>query len=97
MSGLTTALGIYIGELNLRHRSSILAGWMHGVFNSQCYGIWRLLFSDVNPLLGGIPPQAMPVPPWWVASWRRRSSFSSSFTQRPEPHVGGGNRPVGGA
>lgn len=54
MSGLTTALGIYIGEMTLRHRSSILAGWTHGVFNSQGYGIWRLLFPDVNPLLGGM-------------------------------------------
>jgi hypothetical protein len=54
MSGMTTALGIYINELTLRHRSSILAGWMHGVFNSQAYGIWRVLFPDVNPLLGGL-------------------------------------------
>lgn len=53
MAGMTTALGIYINELTLRHRSSILAGWMHGVFNSQGYGIWRLLFPAVNPLLGG--------------------------------------------
>ena len=54
MSGMTTALGIYINELTLRHRSSILAGWMHGVFNSQAYGIWRVLFPNVNPLLGGL-------------------------------------------
>ena len=54
MSGMTTALGVYISELTLRHRSSILAGWMHGVFNSQAYGIWRLLFPNVNPLLGGL-------------------------------------------
>ena len=54
MSGMTTTLGIYINELSLRHRSSILAGWMHGVFNSQAYGIWRLLVSNVNPLPGGL-------------------------------------------
>ncbi len=54
MIGLTTTLGIYINELSLRHRSSILAAWMHGVFNSQGYGIWRLLFPAVNPLLGGM-------------------------------------------
>ena len=50
---LTTALGIYLNELTLRHRSSILAGWVHGVFNSQKLGVWAVLFPDVNPLLGG--------------------------------------------
>ncbi len=53
MAGMTTALSLYMNELTLRHRSSILAAWMHGVFNSQGYGIWRLLFPDVHPLLGG--------------------------------------------
>jgi membrane protease YdiL (CAAX protease family) len=51
--GLTTAFGIYLNELTLRHRSSILAGWAHGVFNSQKLGAWALLFPGVNPLLGG--------------------------------------------
>jgi len=52
---LTTALGIFINELTLRCRSAILAGWIHGVFNSQAYGIWRaLLFADTNPFVGGI-------------------------------------------
>ena len=51
----TTALGIYINELTLRYKSAILAGWIHGVFNSQSYGIWRmLLFANTNPLLGGV-------------------------------------------
>jgi uncharacterized protein len=54
MCGLTTAFGIFVNELTLRHNSTILAGWMHGVFNSQSYGIWRILFVGVNPLLGGI-------------------------------------------
>ena len=54
MSAMTTALGIYINEMTLRYRSSILAGWIHGVFNSQGYGIWRVLFPDANPLLGGL-------------------------------------------
>lgn len=54
MVGLTTALGVYINELTLRNRSSILAGWIHGTFNGQAYGIWRLVFPRVNPLLGGI-------------------------------------------
>jgi membrane protease YdiL (CAAX protease family) len=54
MCGLTTALGMYINELAVRERSTLLAGWLHGLFNSQSYGIWRILFPTVNPLLGGI-------------------------------------------
>ena len=50
---LTTTFGIYLNELTLRHRSSVLAGWVHGVFNSQKLGVWALLFPNVNPLLGG--------------------------------------------
>jgi membrane protease YdiL (CAAX protease family) len=50
---LTTTFGIYLNELTLRHGSSILAGWVHGVFNSQKLGIWTLLFPAINPLLGG--------------------------------------------
>jgi hypothetical protein len=50
---LTTVFGVYLNELTLRNESSILAGWAHGVFNSQKLGIWSLLYSGVNPLLGG--------------------------------------------
>ncbi len=50
---LTTGLGVYINEIALRHRSSVLAGWIHGVFNCQAYGVWPLLFVGVKPLLGG--------------------------------------------
>lgn len=50
---LTTVFGIYINELTLRYRSSILAGWAHGVFNTQRLGVWALLFPNVNPWLGG--------------------------------------------
>ena len=52
-TALTTALGIYLNEMTLRHRSSILAGWIHGVFNSQKLGVWTVLFPSVNPLVGG--------------------------------------------
>jgi len=52
---LTTALGIFINEMTLHYQSAILAGWIHGVFNSQAYGIWRmLLFAGTIPALGGI-------------------------------------------
>ncbi len=51
---LTTAISLYINEMTLRYQSAILAGWIHGVFNSQGYGIWRaLLFANTNPFLGG--------------------------------------------
>jgi len=51
----TTALSIYINELTLRYKSAILAGWIHGVANSQAYGIWRsLLFANTHPILGGV-------------------------------------------
>jgi hypothetical protein len=53
MCALTTALGIYINEMTLHYQSSVLAGWIHGVINAQGYGIWRILFPDANPLLGG--------------------------------------------
>lgn len=54
MCGLTTALGIFLNEMTLRYKSSILAGSIHGAFNGQGYGIWRQLFPTVNPLLGGM-------------------------------------------
>jgi hypothetical protein len=54
MIGLTTTSGFYINEMTVRHRSSILAGWIHGAFNGQFYGVWRILFPNVHPLLGGV-------------------------------------------
>jgi membrane protease YdiL (CAAX protease family) len=50
---LTIAFGIYLNELTMRYRSSILAGWAHGIFNSQKLGVWPLLFPGINPLIGG--------------------------------------------
>lgn len=78
MAALTTAIGIYINELTLRNRSSILAGWIHGAFNRQVYGIWRLLFPAVNPLLGGVTGLVgivvwMAVGLWTVRRGGRRS------------------------
>lgn len=53
MCMFTTALSIFINEMTLQYRSSVLAGWIHGVFNSQAYGIWRQLFPQTPPLWGG--------------------------------------------
>lgn len=53
MMGFATTVGIYLNEMTLRHRSSILAGSIHGALNGQGYGVWGILFPSVNPLLGG--------------------------------------------
>lgn len=50
---LTFALGLYMNELTIKNNSSVLAGWLHGLFNSQRLGIWTLLFPQMHPLLGG--------------------------------------------
>lgn len=49
-----TLLGIYIGALTLKHRSVLLASFMHGVFNAQGYGIWAIVYPDYNRLIGGV-------------------------------------------
>lgn len=54
MMAFTTSAGIYLNEMTLRNRSSILAGSIHGALNGQAYGIWRVLFPTMNPLLGGV-------------------------------------------
>ena len=66
---LTTGFGTYLDELTLRHRSSILAGWAHGVFNSQRLGVWALLFPDVHPLLGGFAG-ILGLCTWLLLGWR---------------------------
>ncbi|HEU5098688.1 MAG TPA: CPBP family intramembrane glutamic endopeptidase [Roseiflexaceae bacterium] len=81
MVGLTTALGVYINELTLRERSTILAGWLHGLFNSQAYGIWRVLFPAVNPLIGGVTGLiGMAV---WLALGLWEVGRSGATSQRP--------------
>src|SRR5574343_188521 len=50
---LTFSLGIFMNELTIYYNSSVIAGWIHGLFNSQRLGIWTILFPGVNPLLGG--------------------------------------------
>jgi membrane protease YdiL (CAAX protease family) len=51
---LLTLFGAVLNEVTLRYRSSLLAGWLHGLFNSQKLGVWALLFFGMdNVLLGG--------------------------------------------
>jgi hypothetical protein len=50
---LLIAISIYMNEMTIRYKSSILAGFIHGALNAQFYGIWMPLFPNVNPLIGG--------------------------------------------
>jgi len=51
---LLTLIGTVLSEVRLRYGSSPLAGWLHGLFNSQRLGLWALLFWGLDkPLLGG--------------------------------------------
>jgi len=53
MCALTTLLGIFESEWTLRYNSVVLASFIHGAFNGQAYGIWRVIVPDAHPLLGG--------------------------------------------
>ncbi len=50
---LITLLGIYIGVLSLNNKSILLASYVHGIFNAQDHGIWIIIYSDYNHLIGG--------------------------------------------
>jgi len=76
MIGLTTALGFFLNEMMLKYRSSILAGSIHGAMNGQAYGIWRLLFPTVNPLLGGITG-LVGIAVWFAAGWWTARRFAA--------------------
>jgi hypothetical protein len=54
MCGLTLLLGIFEGEWTLKYDSVLLASFIHGAFNAQAYGVWKLIVPNVHPLLGGI-------------------------------------------
>lgn len=53
MCVLTTAFGLFLGEMTLHYRSVLLAAFIHGAVNAQGYGIWSWLFPGTDPLLGG--------------------------------------------
>jgi uncharacterized protein len=68
MCAMTTAIGIYLNVLAQHHQSTILAAWIHGAFNGQGYGVWRILFPGVNPLLGGMTG-LVGISVWFVIGW----------------------------
>lgn len=53
-TAIVMLFGIYVGYLRLASGSALLAAFAHGFFNSQFYGVWQLIFPDVNPLQGGL-------------------------------------------
>jgi uncharacterized protein len=77
MCSLTTFLGIFESEWTLRYGSVLLASFIHGAFNSQVYGIWRVIVPDAHPLLAGfgglIGLGALAVLAIW--SWRSHVSL----------------------
>lgn len=54
MSLLATVLGFFQMALWLRDASVLQTAFFHGVINSQGYGIWRMVYADAHPLLGGM-------------------------------------------
>jgi membrane protease YdiL (CAAX protease family) len=50
---LVTGLGIWMGSIWLENHSTVLAAFIHSVFNANAYGVWTLLFVSNNKLLVG--------------------------------------------
>lgn len=48
-----TGLGIWMGYIWLKTRSTVLAAFIHSVFNANAYGIWSVLFVSSNKLIVG--------------------------------------------
>jgi membrane protease YdiL (CAAX protease family) len=50
---LVTSLGIWMGFIWFKTRSTILAGFIHAVFNGHAYGVCSMLFISSNKLIIG--------------------------------------------
>lgn len=53
MCVVCSAFGLFLNEMALHYRSTILAAFIHAAVNAQGLGVWLWLFPDVNPILGG--------------------------------------------
>lgn len=51
---LVMLVGIYFGYLRIVSGSVFLTAFAHGVFNAQFYGIWSVIFPNLDPFLGGV-------------------------------------------
>lgn len=49
----TIVIGAFINEFALAWRSTLLAAFIHAAINAQAYGVWKQVFPDLNPLVGG--------------------------------------------
>jgi membrane protease YdiL (CAAX protease family) len=50
----TTSIGFIMNDVVLKNESTFLAGWAHGLINSQGYGVWKLIMPQTNFIMGGI-------------------------------------------
>ncbi len=73
-TAIVMLLGIYIGYLRLASGSTILAAFAHGLINAQIYGVWQLIFPNVDPLLVGLTGIAGLLVLLPVAAWVLRMS-----------------------
>jgi hypothetical protein len=75
MCPLMIAVGCSQLALRLRYDSIFLTTFLHACLNAQLFGIWGILFVDINPLLGGMTgivglALAAPIGAWLLArSW----------------------------
>lgn len=48
---LVTSLGIWMAAVWFKTRSTVLAAFMHAVFNANAYGVWSVLFISDSKLI----------------------------------------------
>ena len=50
---LVTSLGVWMAAVWFKTRSTVLAAFMHAIFNANAYGVWSMLFISDNKLVIG--------------------------------------------
>ena len=50
---MVTGVGIWMGYVWFKTRSTVLAAFIHAVFNANAYGIWTMIFISSDKLLVG--------------------------------------------
>ena len=80
---LITSLGIWMGYVWFKTRSTILAAFIHAVFNAHAYGVWSVIFiSDSKLVVGaiGLVNALLFACLGLITLWRARSQLSSTKT-----------------